>query len=299
MPDSASPAFTIIVCTRDRAALLDRCLQSLKTLDYPHYEVLVIDNASSDDQASHIAARHGVRYIHTPEAGLSKARNLGMQQSEAQIFAFIDDDAVAPTDWLKMFAEEFVNPAVDIVTGIALPLFEGEPVGPVCDSTDHERLVVHNRTMAWFTLTNFGAAGNSNMALRRSCLEVWMGFHEKLGRGQYLDALEEHYAFFQLVKAGKTLVFTPKVRYFHRIESESAASQTRAQKDLTASVAYLMFLFFDHAGHRLEIIRFLARAVDRRLRPANHTKYPAPFPAIRLTALFSGMRLYWRFRASL
>jgi glycosyltransferase involved in cell wall biosynthesis len=93
------PKVSIIVCCYNAAATLDECLESLGRLAYPDYEVIVIDDGSKD--GTHlIAEKQGMRCIRVPNGGLSRARNLGIDEAKGEIVAFIDSDAYADADWL-------------------------------------------------------------------------------------------------------------------------------------------------------------------------------------------------------
>jgi O-antigen biosynthesis protein len=93
------PMVSVIVCCYNAAATLDECLKSLKALCYPNYEVIVVDDGSTDGTHD-IAARHATRCIRVPNGGLSRARNLGIEAARGEIVAFIDSDAYADPDWL-------------------------------------------------------------------------------------------------------------------------------------------------------------------------------------------------------
>src|SRR4029077_17889450 len=101
---------TVVICTRNRAPELDRCLAAVKQVVYPKMEVLVVDNAPSDESSRKIAERWGVDYVVEPRQGLSRARNLGLQLSSNEIVAFIDDDAVPSPEWLHGLCAEFSDP---------------------------------------------------------------------------------------------------------------------------------------------------------------------------------------------
>lgn len=93
------PMVSVVVCCYNAAATLDECLRSLGRLAYPRHEVIVVDDGSTD--ATHqIAAKHEVRCLRTPNGGLSRARNLGIEAARGEIVAFIDSDAHADPDWL-------------------------------------------------------------------------------------------------------------------------------------------------------------------------------------------------------
>jgi len=85
--DQFRPSCTVVICTRDRPTELNRCLEALAELDYPHFDVLVVDNAPSDDQARQVAMRWGVAYVAEPVPGLSRARNLGAMTCIAEVVA--------------------------------------------------------------------------------------------------------------------------------------------------------------------------------------------------------------------
>jgi glycosyltransferase involved in cell wall biosynthesis len=98
-------AFSVVICTRNRAALLDKAIASLRrqTLGLP-FEVVVVDNDSSDRTPALVrqAMPHLplLRYVHEPTLGLSHARNRGWREARGQWIAFLDDDAVADVNWL-------------------------------------------------------------------------------------------------------------------------------------------------------------------------------------------------------
>jgi len=69
-------------------------------LDYPHFDVLVVDNAPSNDQARQVAMRWGVAYVLEPVPGLSRCTQPGCPASGTEIVAFLDDDSLPDAEWL-------------------------------------------------------------------------------------------------------------------------------------------------------------------------------------------------------
>jgi glycosyltransferase involved in cell wall biosynthesis len=130
-----TPAVSVIICTHDRAPLLDAALEALcnQALDSPEYEVIAVDNASTDDTAACLgrwAARWPVRVRLTREdrLGLSFARNAGVTLAEAPIVAFTDDDVRVAGNWIKTIAEQLAaHPEAGWMGGRVLPKWAAPP----------------------------------------------------------------------------------------------------------------------------------------------------------------------------
>jgi GT2 family glycosyltransferase len=93
------PKASVVVCAYQAESTIEECLQSLTHLNYPDYEVLVVDDGSTDATAE-LASDYPVRVISGGRLGLSGARNLGLEQAEGAIVAYLDADARADEDWL-------------------------------------------------------------------------------------------------------------------------------------------------------------------------------------------------------
>jgi glycosyltransferase involved in cell wall biosynthesis len=95
-----SPFVSVIVCSYNGAKTLAACLESLSKLDYPAFEVILVDDGSTDNTREIAARFPKVRYIHQPNHGLSQARNTGAAAAKGEIFAYTDSDCMADPDWL-------------------------------------------------------------------------------------------------------------------------------------------------------------------------------------------------------
>ncbi|MGI8437670.1 MAG: glycosyltransferase [Chthoniobacterales bacterium] len=95
-----TPPVSVIVCSYNGAKTLAACLDSLGRIDYPDYEVILVDDGSTDDTAQIAARFPHIRYIHQTNHGLSHARNTGAAAARGEIFAYTDSDCMADRDWL-------------------------------------------------------------------------------------------------------------------------------------------------------------------------------------------------------
>ncbi len=142
------PLVSVVVCCYNGEPTLDQCLQSLTELDYPSFEVIVVDDGSRD-RTYEIAGKYPtVRRIQVPNGGLSRARNLGIEAARGEVVAFIDSDAYADPDWLYYVVSAMDEHGAAAVGGPNLsPLQDGftaqcvdeSPGNPTCVLVDNER----------------------------------------------------------------------------------------------------------------------------------------------------------------
>ena len=107
---AAQPPITVVICTRDRIDHLRGALASVLAVEYPDFEVVVVDNASPTDATqTYVRALNDprVRVVSEPVAGLSRARNTGLRAARHSIVAFTDDDVAVDAKWLSSIARGF------------------------------------------------------------------------------------------------------------------------------------------------------------------------------------------------
>jgi GT2 family glycosyltransferase len=102
------PRVSVVVCSHNGERTLADCLEGLLELEYPDFEVIVVDDGSTDSTAA-IAREYGFLPITTENLGLSNARNVGMQAATGEIVAYIDDDARPDPHWLTYLAATFLG----------------------------------------------------------------------------------------------------------------------------------------------------------------------------------------------
>jgi len=168
MQDDA-PSISVVVCTYNGSRTIGECLHHLSSLNYPNYEVIVVDDGSTD-RTSEIAQGYNVRLIRTENRGLSAARNTGREHSRGEIVAYIDDDAYPDSDWLNYYGRAFQRTSHAMIGGPNLPP-TGDPSVAQCVAR-----APGGPTHILLTDTIAEHVPGCNMVFRKSCLEEIGGF---------------------------------------------------------------------------------------------------------------------------
>jgi glycosyltransferase involved in cell wall biosynthesis len=100
-----------IVCAYNESHWLPACLYSLKAQTRPPDDILVINNASTDETAAVARGVPGVRVVDEPHKGLVVARETARRATDTDILAFIDADCRAPLIWLERVERRFTRRA--------------------------------------------------------------------------------------------------------------------------------------------------------------------------------------------
>ncbi|WP_395361159.1 glycosyltransferase [Streptomyces sp. YH02] len=229
-----APAISVIVATRNRAGMLRDCLDSLLVLEYPRYEVIVVDNAPADTTTEELVRREyagrrdggpAVRYVREPVPGLARAHNRGLDVAGGAVTAFTDDDTLVDPRWLTALAAPFLaDPRTGCVTGLIVPA-----------ELDTEAQVALERHGAFgkgyaprtwslrdppadplfpFTAGRFGSG--ANMAFRTELLRGLGGFDPATGTGTPARGGDDLLAFFRVLAHGRSLAYEPAAIVWHR-----------------------------------------------------------------------------------
>src|SRR5207245_2502668 len=118
--DVHRPRISVVVCTHNGERTIGRCLEGLLKLNYPNFEVIIVDDGSTDKTPA-IARECGFRLISTENRGLGAARNLGLEAATGEIIAYIDDDTYPDPDWLMYLSDAFLTTDYSGVGGPNIP----------------------------------------------------------------------------------------------------------------------------------------------------------------------------------
>jgi GT2 family glycosyltransferase len=207
VPVKSTPRVSVVVCSFNGESTIRDTLDGLARLEYDDYEVIVVDDGSTDTTPK-IAAEYDVRLISTPNRGLSRARNEGMEAATGEIVAYIDDDAYPDPHWLTYLVKRFEESDFCGVGGPnLLPPEDGavaecvalSPGGP-CHVLLSDRVAEH--------------IPGCNMAFRRSSLLEIGGFDPRFrAAGDDVDVC------WRLQEAGGELGFHPAAVVWHHRRS--------------------------------------------------------------------------------
>jgi GT2 family glycosyltransferase len=205
------PPISVVVCTYNGGRTLADCLGGLQGLDYPDYEVIVVEDGSRDASAD-IAARFHCRLIRTANCGLSSARNTGWQQATGDIVAYIDDDAFPDPHWLRYLAQNFQRSSHVAIGGPNLP--------PPADRLVAQCIAKAPGGPTHVLLTDDLAEHipGCNMAFRRKCLEQLGGFDP-----QFRVAGDDVDICWRIQERGWSIGFSPAAMVWHHRRSSIRA----------------------------------------------------------------------------
>jgi len=258
-----APFISVIVPTYNRPDLIKRCVDSLLTLRYPHYEIIVVDNAPKDDATAEVMRIYGdmhhVRYIRENRPGVARARNLGMRLAQGTILAYVDDDVTVDPYLLAEIAQAF-NAAEDVVcvTGHILPLeletraqflieeYGGYSKGFMRQIFDLKEHRPTNLPLYPYTAGRFGAG--ANMAFKATYLRSVGGFDTRFQYGSDIES------FFQVVIRGHRLVYEPTALVRHPHHREYRKLQKQLYNYGVGLTAFLTKAIIDHPSRLLDFI---------------------------------------------
>jgi glycosyltransferase involved in cell wall biosynthesis len=222
-----TPAIAVIVCTYNRRELVVDAVQSLVDQDLPRseYEIVVVDNNSSDGTRDAVEARFSgvpnLRVVQESRQGLSAARNAGVRACRSSIAAFTDDDALAPPDWLRRYLELYgaLDPVPAVIGGDVEPVFSVErphwlsdfllrPLSAGLKWSDEPHYLDPKGT-EWLC--------EVNTAYRVEPLVAAGGFPERLGRSGENLVSGEGFVNAVLQHTGHALYYDPRLVVRHRI----------------------------------------------------------------------------------
>jgi GT2 family glycosyltransferase len=201
--DLSWPRISVVVCSYNGSRTIRDCFEGLLRLEYPNFEVIVVDDGSTDATAA-ITRQYGYRLISTENRGLSSARNTGMQAAMGEIVAYIDDDAYPDPHWLTYLAATFM--ATDYV-GVGGPNLAPPGDGRIADCVAN---APGGPVHVLLSDQEAEHIPGCNMAFRKTALQAIGGFDP-----QFRTAGDDVDVCWRLQQQGWMLGFSPAALVWH------------------------------------------------------------------------------------
>ncbi|MCT7986123.1 glycosyltransferase family 2 protein [Laspinema sp. A4] len=221
------PDISAIICTHNRDAYLGDAIDSLLQQDFTNFEILVVDNGSSDRTKEVVAQRQSdprVKYIYEPTLGLNVARNTGVRETTSAIVAYLDDDAIATPTWLSVIHRAFQsNPQIGVAGGkIDLIWPAGVTPPPWLSPGLAENLGAYDLGDEVLYIDRPGLTPRGlNYAIRRTVYEEVGGFDIKLDRaGKNLLSNGDLYMTELVLNKGWQVAYLPEAIVAHQVFAE-------------------------------------------------------------------------------
>ncbi len=201
--DRLWPRVSVVLCTYNGGRVIRDCLEGLRKLDYPNFEVIVVNDGSTDNTAA-VLREYDFRVITTENRGLASARNTGMEAATGEIVAYLDDDAYPDPHWLTYLAATFRSTRHAAVGGPNIaPPGDGWIAASIANAPGNPaHVLVSDREAEHIP--------GCNMAVRKASLQAVGGFDP-----QFRVAGDDVDLCWRLRERGETLGFSPGAMVWH------------------------------------------------------------------------------------
>ncbi len=294
-----TPGATVAVYTQGKEALLAACIFNLRQLDYPSFEILVVDSGNDPVPTRDVAEKLGVRYVRCLSTAPARARNAAIEQARNDWVAFIDDDCRPERNWLKELVRPvaqdpncrcvcgMVQPArLDSTADIAFELHRG--LAQRFDEVVVKPAILTASSTRPAPLWHLGSA--ANLLVHKQFTQLAGGFDTRLAWGEEADL------FYRALRDDYTVHYTPRAIVHHH---RTWTRKTLRQHVRTAAVARAGYhvqrvarhgdlrSLLELAWHRPKLlVRELIRAMSGK------TKFPWSMLLVELRGTLAGPWVY-------
>jgi len=277
------PLITVVCCSLNGSRTIRDTMEGLKGLQYPNYEVIVVNDGSTDNTPA-IAGEYPWTVISTENRGLSAARNTGWQEAKGEIVAYIDDDAYPDPHWLTYLAHAFETSDVVGVGGPNLaPPGDGWIADCVANSPGGPVHVLTSDTEAEHI-------PGCNMAFRRAALAAIDGFDPI-----YRAAGDDVDLCWRLQERGGVIGFAPAAMVWHH-RRNSARMYWKQQQGYGKAEALLEQKWpkkYNALGHLTWSGRLYGKGLTMAVDSGRWRIYQGPFGSAPFQSLYERGNAGW------
>jgi len=200
------PLFSVVITVLNEAKHISRTVESVLNLDYPDYEIIIVDEGSGDETVEIIKRYPSIRLIESKGYNISRGRNIGIKRAKGEIIAITDGDMIVEKDWLRHLARHYKD---EHIGGVGGPIYLypektifQKAIGilpqPGCRYRQ-DRITSRDPFLI----------STGNASYRKDLLEKIGGFDENIWVG------EDPELNMRVLKSGKSLKFTPRAVTYH------------------------------------------------------------------------------------
>ena len=243
------PRVSVIVCSYNGGKTLRDCLESLDELNYPDYEIVLVDDGSKDDTQALVAAWQAARAgrprkpdfqnIVQPNMGLSYARNAGAHAATGEVFAYTDSDCMPDPDWLYFMVGTLIS---GDYAGVG-----GPNISPPAVNWIQAAVAAAPGGPSHVLLTDVVAEHipGCNMAFHRWAFESVIGFDP-----EYRKAGDDVDFCWRLQTNGGVIAFSPSaiVWHYRRFTLQAFRKQQEGYGEAESMLRFKHLVFFGPTG---------------------------------------------------
>lgn len=209
-------AATVLICTRERPRMLEETVGSVLAGERLPSELLIVDqSASPHPRLGGLGTVDGcaVRYLHAPDRGLSRARNVGLRAASCDVVVLIDDDVFVEPRWLERLLDGLdAGGELAVATGRVLAAPHEGTAGIV----PYAALVTRTTPDVFRGRQPIDVVPGANVAMHRATALRLGGYDERLGAGTRFASGEDNDFGLRLLDAGGVVRHVPDAVVLHR-----------------------------------------------------------------------------------
>lgn len=206
---------SVIIPAYNEESRIDQCIETLMHLDYPHHEIIIVDDCSSDKTIKRAMA-YKIKLIRQVERkGPAAARNLGAKDAKGEVLAFTDADCIVQTSWLRSLVEPMVHE--DEIACVGGPILPSNPTSIMEESLSN----LYRTFLCWGTgigrcsrtegNISYGPVKilGGNFAVRRHVFDKLEGLNE------FLLSNEDQEFSMRIYRSGWKIAYVPYAAIYH------------------------------------------------------------------------------------
>jgi GT2 family glycosyltransferase len=261
---------TVAICTYHRPDDLVKAMRSIENQTQPPEEVIIVDNGCQGATKAQVnSVMPNARYVAESLPGLDHARNRAIRETNSEILAFLDDDAIADPDWTFSIRNAFRKNKVSALTGLILPLELETKSQKLFEKNGgfgrglEQRIVPRTSGNGAFhvfsaLVNTFSIGSGCNMAFKASVLKQLNGFDVALDAGPFLPGGGDLDMFYRTIRNGCRIIYEPKAMVSHRHRRSMQTLKRQLSGHQRSVIAFLTkAIFLESSDGRAAVLAFL------------------------------------------